>query len=312
MQGALPGLDLPHSDDGFVQAFPAETTEAFCDGHNAAFGYFGGVPRRIVYDNTKRGGADLGDGTRQRTQVFRELHRTIYSPILRAAGEGQRQRQWKGWTYVRRNFFVPRQLGRVERRLSAQCGERRGRRLRRHTETIGERFARDTARRCCRYRRSRTGLRHADDAGHVVVGCLSVPTAYPPGGAGERLRERGVRVRQCGDRPPSAATSGTVLIFEPRHYAEPCWSARRGRSAKRRRWPVWQLPDEFLRLRRLLEARLQREYVQVLRGSKTFARHSAAPPGRVRWSDRVRCRQMRCRLDHRPLDLGSIRLTTRP
>ena len=37
-------VDLPHSDDGFVQAFPAETTEAFCDGHNAAFGYFGGVP----------------------------------------------------------------------------------------------------------------------------------------------------------------------------------------------------------------------------------------------------------------------------
>ncbi len=28
---------LPHSDDGFVQAFPAETTEAVCDGHNAAF-----------------------------------------------------------------------------------------------------------------------------------------------------------------------------------------------------------------------------------------------------------------------------------
>ena len=30
-------VDLPHSDDGFVQAFPAETTEAVCDGHNAAF-----------------------------------------------------------------------------------------------------------------------------------------------------------------------------------------------------------------------------------------------------------------------------------
>jgi transposase len=38
-------VDLPHSDDGFVKAFPAETTEAFCEGHNAAFRYFGGVPR---------------------------------------------------------------------------------------------------------------------------------------------------------------------------------------------------------------------------------------------------------------------------
>ena len=36
----------------FVKAFPAETTEAFCEGHNAAFRYFGGVPRSILYDNT--------------------------------------------------------------------------------------------------------------------------------------------------------------------------------------------------------------------------------------------------------------------
>ena len=46
-------LDLPHSDDAFVMAFPAETTEAFCEGHNQAFTYFGGVPRHILYDNSK-------------------------------------------------------------------------------------------------------------------------------------------------------------------------------------------------------------------------------------------------------------------
>lgn len=45
-------LDLPHSDDAFVMASPAETTEAFLEGHNQAFAYFGGVPRTIVYDNT--------------------------------------------------------------------------------------------------------------------------------------------------------------------------------------------------------------------------------------------------------------------
>ena len=27
-------FDLPHSDGCFVAAYPAETTEAFCDGHN--------------------------------------------------------------------------------------------------------------------------------------------------------------------------------------------------------------------------------------------------------------------------------------
>src|SRR5215472_13731352 len=30
-------MDLPHSDACFVRAYPEETTEAFCDGHNAAF-----------------------------------------------------------------------------------------------------------------------------------------------------------------------------------------------------------------------------------------------------------------------------------
>ena len=66
-------VDLPHSDDAFVKAFPAETTEAFCEGHNAAFRYFGGVPRTIVYDNTKLAVAKiLGDGRRQRTRVFSE------------------------------------------------------------------------------------------------------------------------------------------------------------------------------------------------------------------------------------------------
>ena len=97
-------IDLPHSDDAFVKAFPAETTEAFCEGHNAAFRYFGGVPRSIVYDNTKIAVARiLGDGTRKRTRVFSEL-----------------------------NAYLER-----------KCGERRGRRLRRHKETIGERFERD-------------------------------------------------------------------------------------------------------------------------------------------------------------------------
>jgi transposase len=38
-------MDLPHSDACLVQAYPAETSEAFCEGHNAGFAFFGGVPR---------------------------------------------------------------------------------------------------------------------------------------------------------------------------------------------------------------------------------------------------------------------------
>ena len=43
-------MDLPHSDACFLKAYPAETTEAFCDAHVAAFAFFGGVPASILYD----------------------------------------------------------------------------------------------------------------------------------------------------------------------------------------------------------------------------------------------------------------------
>src|SRR5258707_15091308 len=33
-------MDLPHSDACFVVGYPAETTEAFCDGHVRAFAFF--------------------------------------------------------------------------------------------------------------------------------------------------------------------------------------------------------------------------------------------------------------------------------
>jgi transposase len=46
-------FDLPQSDACFVKAYPAETTEAFLDGHVSAFAFLGGVPQSILYDNTK-------------------------------------------------------------------------------------------------------------------------------------------------------------------------------------------------------------------------------------------------------------------
>jgi transposase len=49
-------FDLPHSDACFVAAYPAETTEAFCDGHVRAFAFFGGAIRS-VRQHQDRGGS---------------------------------------------------------------------------------------------------------------------------------------------------------------------------------------------------------------------------------------------------------------
>ena len=40
-------LDLPHSDGCFVKAYPAGSTEAFCDGLASTFAFLGGVPQSI-------------------------------------------------------------------------------------------------------------------------------------------------------------------------------------------------------------------------------------------------------------------------
>ena len=67
-------MDLPQSDASFVKAYPAETTEAFLDGHVSAFAFFGGVPLSILYDNLEdRGGEDL---RRRQAGADAGLHRT--------------------------------------------------------------------------------------------------------------------------------------------------------------------------------------------------------------------------------------------
>ena len=47
-------MDLPHSDACFVAAYPAAATEAWLDGHNGAFAFFGGIPQSILYDQVDR------------------------------------------------------------------------------------------------------------------------------------------------------------------------------------------------------------------------------------------------------------------
>lgn len=49
-------MALPYSDAFFVVAFERECTETYWEGHIRAFDFFGGVPHRISYDNTRVSG----------------------------------------------------------------------------------------------------------------------------------------------------------------------------------------------------------------------------------------------------------------
>ena len=143
-------LDLPHSDGCFVKAYPAETTEAFLDGHVSAFALLGGVPQSILYDNTKLAVARiLGDGRRKRTRAFTELQsHYLFEDRFGRPGKGNDKGKVEGMVgYARRNFLVP--VPRVESfkalnaHLQQRCLERMDATLRGHSETIGQRMERD-------------------------------------------------------------------------------------------------------------------------------------------------------------------------
>jgi transposase len=282
-------MDLPQSDDCFVMAFPAETTEAFLEGHNHAFAYFGGVPCTILYDNTKIAVARiLGDGTRTKTRAFTELQsHYLFAEKFGRPGKGNDKGKVEGLVgYARRNFMVPRPRfatwDEFNAHLLVQSQKRRERKLRRHQQTIGERFEKDkqmllalpaapyeacdqrstrvTSMSLVRYRTNdysvpvEWGHREVLVKGfvHEVVIC-----------AGSEVIARHPRSYERED-----------MIFNPLHYLA---LLEQKTNALDQAAPLagWKMPEGFDELRRLMEARLgkkgKRECVQVLRLLETFA-----------------------------------------
>jgi transposase len=281
-------MDLPHSDAIFVVAYPAETTEAFCDGHVRAFEFFGGVPQSILYDNTKLAVARiLGDGRRQRTRVFSELQsHYLFTDRFGRPGKGNDKGKVEGLVgYARRNFLVPIPAFESFEALNAyllnRCRARLNDRLRGHEGTIGERLERDLG-------AFHKPLPAPYDACEKVPGNVnslslvryrcndySVPTAY----GHQKVLIRGYVhevVISCGSeiiaRHPRSYDRED-FIFNPLHYLE---LIEQKTNALDQAAPLsgWTLPQDFTTLRRLLEARMgkkgKREFVQVLRLMEVF------------------------------------------
>ena len=67
-------MRLCHSRAWFVKAYERGNLETFLDGHVAALGFFGGVSKRLAYDNTKCAVVQVGRGRERRlNQKFLEL-----------------------------------------------------------------------------------------------------------------------------------------------------------------------------------------------------------------------------------------------
>ena len=93
-----------------LNSYPAETTEAFLDGHVSAFAFLGGVPQSMLYDNTRLAVAKiLGDGRRQRTRAFTELQsHYLFDDRFGRPSKGNDKGKVEGLVgYARQNFWCP-------------------------------------------------------------------------------------------------------------------------------------------------------------------------------------------------------------
>ena len=251
-------LDLPHSDGCFIKAYPAETTEAFLDGHVSAFAFLGGVPQSILYDNTKLAVARiLGDGL---------------------VG------------YMRRNFLVPipsfESFGDLNAHLERRCLERMDAVLRGHAESIGQRLERDldallplpaAPYDACEKQAGRVS---SLSLVRYRTNDYSAPVAYG---------HRDVIIRGYVDRVVISCGSEVIaqhprsyqrddFVYDPIHYL-PLLEQKTGALDQAAPLQGWDLPEEFATLRRLLESRMgrrgKREFVQVLRLLESFSLEEA-------------------------------------
>jgi transposase len=280
-------MDLPQSDACFVKAYPAETTEAFLDGHVSAFAFLGGVPLSVLYDNLKIAVARIcGDGRRERTRAFTELvSHYLFRDRFGRPGKGNDKGKVEGLVkYARANFMTPvpqaASFEELNAMLAERCRQRQGELAGRHRETIGERLAADLAAfrdlpaaalEPCEKRAARVS-----STSLVRYRCndYSVPTSFGFRDvlvkgfvdevvilcAGEEI------ARHCRSYAKGA------FVFDPLHYL---MLIETKPNALDQAAPLegWKLPETFQHLRHLLEARMgqrgKREFIQVLRLMET-------------------------------------------
>jgi hypothetical protein len=281
-------MDLPHSDAPFVKAYPAEVAEAFCEGHVAAFAFFGGIPLSILYDNTRLAVAQiLGDGKRERSRMFSTLQsHYLFEDKFGRPGKGNDKGKVEGLVgYVRRHLMVPMPVAdsfdALNARFLEQCVERKQAVLRGHSQNIAERLTADLA--------AFMPLPAVPfDPCHMVTGRASsmslvryrtndysVPTAYA---------HQEVVIKGYVDRV-AVICRGEQIAVHPRSYEREDFIANplhylalleQKPRALDQAAPLdgWVLAEPMHRIRRLMEARSgkegRREFIQVLRLCERF------------------------------------------
>ncbi len=280
---ALFVMTLMYSDAVFCCVLPRECSETFLEGHRRAFEFFGGVPTRIAYDNTKTAVAKIvGKRKRELTRDFLRLQShylfDCHFCLVRRPNEKGQVEGLVG--YTRRNFLVPvprtSSLESLNADLEQQCRDDLQRRLRGQTaiKAVLLEEERSTLRvlpaQRFEARRVASGQSNSLSLVRFDRNSYSVPTAYAHQ---DVTVVGGVEQVKIVCRDHLVATHprewGRERVqFDPRHYLA-LLERKPGALDFARPLENWHLPACFDILRRRLEAELDhqgtREYIKVLR-----------------------------------------------
>ena len=276
-------MTLLYSDAIFCCVFPQECTEAFLDGHRRAFEFFGGVPKRISYDNSKIAVKKvLGKRARELTDEFHRLQSHYlfahHFCLVRRANEKGHVENLLG--FGRRNFLVP--VPRVDAiealntQLESACCEDLQRSLRGKVGSKAELLAEERSQLLplpterFEARRVRTARVNSLSLVRFHRNDYSVPTAYAHHSVtavGGIEQVRILFADQVIATHPRDWDKHQVT-FDPVHYLA-LLERKPGAFDVARPLEQWQLPECFALLRRRLEneweAEGTRRFIKVLR-----------------------------------------------
>jgi transposase len=280
---ALFVMTLPHSDAFFVRAYPKECTESFQDGHVQSFAFFGGVPTRVSYDNSKIAVASItGKKGRTPTREFLRLasHFLFDYRFCRVRRPNEKGHVEAMVGFARRNFLVPvpeaKSWEALNAELARRCEEDLERRVRGKDQTKKELL--DAEQSSLRpqpansFEPRRVELADANSLSLVRFdgNDYSVPTAYAHhpitvvGGLDE------VRL-VCRDHLIARHRRDwgkERVCYDPVHYLA-LLERKPGAFDHARPLEEWDLPEPFAVLRRRCEAAWGdagvRHFIQVLR-----------------------------------------------
>jgi hypothetical protein len=217
------------SGAAFHRAYPRATQQAFLEAHELAFHYFGGVFRRLRYDNLSAAVKKILRGHRREETARFVAFRSHwgFDAVFCNPGEGHEKGGVEGEVGTfRRNHWVPvpqaRDLDELNARLLASCRDDEGRTITGREHTVGAALAveRDHLLPLPRegYALAEVSVARVDGLGSVRVRTNAYSAPLPPGTTVEvRLLPATVEVWHQGRCVARHARGPTVVTRK-------CWT----------------------------------------------------------------------------------------